>query len=371
MALVFLDSFDYYVTADFLNKWTAQNSYYFGAVAIQSAAGRHSSAGFRASTGNGNANAGGGLWKLLATAPGDATCIIGCSCTAPTAGIGTAGMALLSVRDGTTPQVTLRINSDTTVSACRGGTGGTVLGTSGATSLGSTSAYLEMKVLVHPSAGTVDVRVNGTSVLALTGQNTRNTANSSWNGIGIGAYDQVFNCATATAVNFDFDDLYVCDGTGSAPWNTFLGDVAVSVRRPTGASANGATNTQWTPSAGSNWQNVDDAAWNGDTDYNSALTSGLTDTFVTEDVPTAGSTVYAVQMTLIARKTDAGVCTLAPVVRCADGSAVVADRVGTAVPPATAYSFSEPQIYSLDPGTNAAWTEAGFNAAEFGYKRVS
>ena len=44
----------------------------------------------------------------------------------------------------------------------------------------------------------------------------------------------------------DIDDLYICDGTGSAPHNTFLGDCRVDTLLPT---ADG-TAQQWTPSTG-------------------------------------------------------------------------------------------------------------------------
>ena len=71
------------------------------------------------------------------------------------------------------------------------------------------------------------------------------------------------------------------------------------------------------------------------------------------------------QHCLSLKKTDAGVCTVAPVIR---HSGV--DYPGAAITPGTSYAYGL-AIAATNPGTSAAWTEAGFNAAEFGYKRVS
>jgi hypothetical protein len=162
-------------------------------------------------------------------------------------------------------------------------------------------------------------------------------------------------------VTITFDDFYVLDGTGPAPLNGFLGDCRVDVRLPTAA---GAT-TGWTPSAGANWAAVDDAAPNADTDYVSAATSPLTDTYTIQDAPVPGALLYGVQLCASLKKSDAGTCSVAPVVR---HSGV--DYPGTAVNPGTAYAFAVVP-YGTNPGTGAPWTEADFNAAEFGIKRTA
>jgi hypothetical protein len=327
MALLFMDSFDHYVTADLIEKWTSSASGFFGTVAINATGGRRGSGSFRFALTNNNSNGFGGLAKTLT--PSDATGIMGFAVTIPVGTVGTVGMALASLRDSGTAQVTLRANSNNTISVVRGLANGTVLGTTTATFTSGVFFHIEWKVAIHPSAGTVDVRLNGTSVLSLTGQNTRATANTSWNGVVLGFTEQVSNSASANNTNTDFDDLYVLDGSGAAPWNAFLGDCRVDVRNPTAA---GAT-TGWTPSTGSNWQNVDDAAPNDDTDYNSTSTTNAVDTFVVQDAPVVGATIFGIQHCLSMKKMDAGTCSVAPVVR---HSGV--DYVGSDISPSTSYS---------------------------------
>ena len=138
-------------------------------------------------------------------------------------------------------------------------------------------------------------------------------------------------------------------------------DVRVDARRPT---APGAT-TGWTPSAAPNWSCVDDSAPNDDTDYVEATAVGLTDTYAVQDAPVAGGTIYGVQVNLSTKKTDAGSCSLAPIVRHSG-----TDQVGSAFNPGTAYAFAR-AVYPTNPGTGAAWTESDFNAAEFGLQRTA
>jgi hypothetical protein len=160
----------------------------------------------------------------------------------------------------------------------------------------------------------------------------------------------------------DYDDLYVLDGSGPAPRNDFLGDCRVDVRLPTAQGNSHA----WTPTpVVDNALNVDDPAPDDETTYNATTTVGATDTLVVQDAAVAGGTLFAVQLSLNQRKTDAGTCTIAPVVRHAG-----VDYPGAGLNPGTTYVYGVTP-YNTNPGTAAAWTEADFNAAEFGYKRTA
>lgn len=352
MALLFMDSFDHYDTANLLKKWTGST----GSATISSANGRRGSAALRVV----HSGASSTVYAEKTLTPGDPTCIVGFAINPSALTVpGATGAPLVSVRDGSLCQVALRLNSNGTLSVTRSHQGGTVLGTTTAVIAAAAFSYIEFKVLVHPSAGTIDVAINGNPALTLTAQNTRNTSNSQWTSIALGAVDSnggTFN----TAGNLDFDDLYVLDGTGASPWNAFLGDVRVDPRNPTAAGASSG----WIPSAGANWQCVDETPPNDDTDYNAANVSGLTDTFVTQDAPVAGAAIYGVQHCLDVRKTDAGTCSIAPVIRHAG-----VDFVGANANPGTTYGFTL-SIAQINPGTSDQWTESGFNAAEFGYKRT-
>ena len=364
MALLFMDSFDHYVTADAGEKWSAFAATGAGTlptVTIAAGAGRRGSGSFRYTTGSVSSQSGYANIAIPASGP---TCVVGVAFSPASLGtVAVNGAQIVSIRNGATVQITLRLNSDHTLSVVRGTHTGTALGSTVTALPVGTFTYLELQVLLHASAGTVDLRINGTSALSLTGQNTVNSGGAVWTSVGLMMQDTTTTSinASVTGRAFDFDDLYVLDGNGAAPWNTFLGDVRVDARLPTGAGALAA----WTPSAGANWQNVDDAAPNDDTDYNSAAASALTDTFVVQDAPVPGAALYGVQVNLSAKKSDAGTCSLASVVRQAGSN-----QVAAAQNPGTSYAYLR-TVYQTNPHTSAQWTEADFNADEFGYQRTA
>lgn len=362
MALLFMDSFDHYATVDLLEKWTTSSATGSNSLWIGSGSGRRGSNSFRW-TNSFNTQSVASLQRALA--PTGATFVAGFALAVPASHVGAAGLQIAAVRDGATTQLSLRLNANYTISVCRGPHDGTVLGTTTVALTAGTFAYVEWKVLIDPSVGTVAVQINGVSALTVTGVNTRTTANSTWSMFVLGVVDVVANSYNGNNLSIDYDDLYVCDGSGAAPWNTFLGDVRVDARIPTAASANGAPNTGWTPSAGANYACVDETPPNDDTDSTSTTTIGAIDTFVTQDAPVAGATIFGIQHCLNLKKLDAGACSVAPVVR---HSGV--DYPGAAIAPGTSYAYGL-AIAQVNPGTSAQWTEAGFNAAEFGYKRTA
>lgn len=359
MALLFIDSFDHYGTADILQKWNATTLFGTSATIGITATGRRPlSSAFRWQLGIDVHSLRGSILKSLA--PADATCTIGCAINCPSASANVGGITLLMIRDGNSPQVSLRVNSTGTLSVMRGQGDGTVLGTTTATLNVGSYVYIELKVKVDSSVGTVDLRLDGASVLSLTGQNTRNTSANQWTSIALGAYESINYVSQGNNKPVDFDDLYVLDGTGAAPFNTFLGDCRVDARMPTGAGAS----TQWTPTPGlANWQCVDDPSVNYDADTVVAPTASLTDTFVVQDV-VAGATVLAIQHCLNLKKADAGIATVVPIVRHSS-----TNYAGSGIYPTGGYTYGL-QIQTTNPGTGAAWTEADFNACEFGYRRT-
>ena len=336
MAFLFCDSFDHYDTATQIAKWnTVTNN------AISACNGRRSSQSCRFT--NGSAN----IIKVLT--PGDNTIIVGVA-------LKTANMnpfEIIQVYQSGANQMCVALKADGALEVRRSNKSGTLLGTSAAGLVTtSTYGYIELKALISTTVGTAEVRFNGAVVLTLTGLNNAQAAVSTWNGVGSNG---------AGSTTYDLDDFYVCDGTGAAPWNTYLGDIRVDHRMPTGVG----TTTQWTPSAGANWQCVDEVPPNGDTDYNSTTVLNNIDTFVVQDAPVVGAAILAVQQCTYMKKSDTGTVQVAPVVR-SDG----VDFVRPTVTLATAYAFGL-EVLPTDPDTSAQWLEAAFNAAEFGYKRIA
>lgn len=343
-----MDSFDHYATANIAEKWPGRLD--SGAVQSIGAFGRNSTNGLRMVL---NSFVVSEISRPFTT-PGD-TCIIGFAMKISALPIADIIFMRIQSPDSTVP-ILLKLLTSGAISV-KTGNEATVHGTSGAIFTAGVSVYFEFKVLLHASAGTITMRANGTNVLALTGINTGWVGLTSWSNI-------IFGCLTGSPSfmgpsNWDFDDLYISNGIGSAPLNTFLGDVRVDARFPTAPG----TTTGWTPSAGANWQTVDDTSPNGDTDYNSTSTLDVIDTFVVQDAPVVGATLYGIQHNLSMKKMDAGTASVAPVIRHSG-----TNNAATNINPGTTYAIALQVATEIAPGV--AITESNFNAAEFGYKKT-
>lgn len=219
-----------------------------------------------------------------------------------------------------------------------------VLGTGTTEIVPGTWYYLELRAKLHATLGEVEVRINGVQDLLVTGVNTGSP--------GTYSFVQLQGYFTQ-----NYDDMYIVDRSGSTN-NDFLGDVRVETIFPTGAGAH----TDFTPSAGSNWQNVDEATPNDDSDYNASGTPGDIDTFALGNLATLAGSVLGVQINNRWRKDDAGSRSMRRVIR-TGGS----DFEGADVSLSDSYSSSR-DLLELNPDTAAGWTIADVNALEAGYK---
>jgi hypothetical protein len=344
MALLFMDGFDHYSTAaDAGTKWPAP-----GVVnaSIQTAAGRRGGGCLRMGSAITNAT------KYLPAVSG----ATGCVGVAYKQSVG-APADVITVLETAIAHLTLSVSNTGVLTVYRGTSGGTSLGASSAGAFDYLAgfAFIEMKWTIDNSAGAVEVRVNGVAVIGpLTSQDTQNAGTASWNSVKFGAGNN--------AGSNDYDDFYALDGSGGGTLATFLGDVRVDTVYPTG---NGNTSGS-TPSTGTNrGTTVDEPSTTNTTYYNTLTAVNYKDTLTLTDAPNVGATPLGVQVNVYALKTDAGIGTLAPVLRHSG-----TDYDGTAKALNTSYGFNVCQAYGLNPA-GGAWTESDFNALEVGYKRVS
>jgi len=255
---------------------------------------------------------------------------------------------LARFRESTTVHVDIRVTALGEIRATRNGTS---LGLTSAVIAINTWYWIALRAVINDTTGAVDVRVNNTSVLALTSQDTRNG--------GTGIIDNL-QLLSVSASNTDWDNAVILDTTGSAPLNAIpTEEWRIDQRTATGAG----NSTQFTPSTGSNWQNVDDATQDGDSTYNSSSTAGHVDLFAIQDFDPGA--VRAVQVCMVARRDDAGPREIRE--KCRSASA---DYNGTTQTVTSAYVVYR-QIRETDPATAAAWTASNLNAAEFGYELVT
>lgn len=357
MSFQFCDSFSHYATDDIPDKWSA---WYAGGSqsTIVPSVGRHGSGIYRSGGGNGQ--------LTLSRAYASNTVITGFAFRS-SGGFTLNHGGIHSVCSPVGVHVVYGINLDGSLTAWQATLNSADLQTGVfLTEIGTTVPnlitigiwyYLEFKTVIHGSAGSVEIRVNSVSQFSATGLNTVNPNYSTY--------------TTATRAVFgqggsgvaDFCDLYVLDGGGAAPHNTFYGDIRIDCHYPT---ADGA-NTGSTPSSGSlRYAMVDEHAPNDDIDYNS-VSGTAKDSFTMENLVPTGATIKSFQTVVAAKKTDSGAAVfkslLRPVATDFDGSISNA-------PSNDIYRFYT-QPYETNPATGLAITEAEFNAMEAGYHRTA
>lgn len=214
--------------------------------------------------------------------------------------------------------------------------------------------YFEWKVVVG-DPGSAEARIDGQVIGSISGQNFLNASapGASWNGIthsgGIGAY------------GFFMDDYYLLDGSGSVN-NDYWGDTRIEAHFVSGAGSK----AEWTPSAGSNFQNVDEQEADDLTTYNQTAVPGRIDTFNIEDLKNPGGTIRGVQVLNCASKDNAGPCTVKNVLRI-DG---VEYESAEFLPSYGAWKYYR-STHDVSPATLTTWDETEFNNMEVGYKRQS
>jgi hypothetical protein len=210
--------------------------------------------------------------------------------------------------------------------------------------------FIELKATIADAGDTAVVRINGVEDINFTGD-TKATANATANQIQL--WNEGF-------VGQYYDDLYVCDGTGGAPTDTFLGDVRVQAIFPSG-NGNSSQLVGQDADSTDNYLNVDETAQDGDTTYVESSTVGNKDTYAFGNLTPTTGTVYGVQVLPFAKKTDAGTRSIVSVARL---SATEVDSAAKAL--STDYAYL-PDIREAKPG-GGTWSITNVNDAEFGIK---
>lgn len=256
--------------------------------------------------------------------------------------------SMIAFLEGSTLHVTIATLPDGSIRAYRGNTStGTVLGTSAPGVItAATYIHIEAEVVIHDSTGSVQVRLNGntTPVLNLTNVDTRNAGTS-----GVVSLFQLDGLVGGGG-SVDICDFITRTGAG------FLGDKRVDYKP---ANANGTTN-QFTPSAGSNYQNVDETT-PSDADYNESSTVGHIDLYELENLSHVPTAIDAVIEKVRALKDDAGARSHRPKVR--SGGVNYNGATDFALSTSAAYYHN---VRLTDPNTAAAWTIAGVDALQVG-----
>jgi hypothetical protein len=251
---------------------------------------------------------------------------------------------------GANPSNGIRLiaNANGTLSVVNNNTS-SVLGTSTGVISNNAWYYIEMKyVFGSGTSGAVQVRVNDTDYINVTGVDTAGGAASVNN-----FYFQSYNVTY-------YDDFYICDNTGATN-NTFLGPIGVYTMVPTGNS----TPLGMTASAGSNYACVDEIPWNS-TDYVTANASGQTDMYTLSGLPGTLSASSVPGVLVKARS-------MKPTVNSGQAQLVVSNSTFTSYSAnksiTQASYISNCATFELQPN-GSAWTQADIGTMVAGVKIV-
>ena len=259
----------------------------------------------------------------------------------------TASEQILSVYNSATPLLHVSRTDTTGLLVARMGTV-TVLAT-GSKNLSIGSTYLiEVYIKLADSGGRFVVKVDGITDIDFTGD-TKTDANTQFDVVRLG-----FGPVAGLFTNAYFDNFIMDD----ADW---VGDTKIQAVVPTGAG----NSTGWTPSAGANWECVDETPPN-DADYVSVNAIDTTDTYATENLAGTISNVKCVQVQARVKTDGAPTPTNLKLVTRSGGTDYLS---GDNLVPVAEKSFS--YLWENNPADAAAWEEADVNAMEVGIKSAT
>ena len=343
MVCRFMDSFDYYPSGDasFQRKWDN------AAFTLLTTANQR--------TGTSAVSIGAGAAQFSRTFDDQASWIVGFAVRMTKF----PEFAILEFRDVSTAQCSLKFRGDGTLEVVRD-TATAVAGGVSTLAVLHTNRYvfIEIKVTIANSiaASSCVVRVNEQVVITVdAGEDLQVTGNPTADTI----HFRGVNTVTMT-----IDDVYIFDGTdggGTEPTNDdFAGDVTVKIHLPDG---NGTTNNFTGSDADSvdNYLLVDENPTDNDTTYVESSTIGHIDLYTVDNLADTPLDFKAIQINNVVRKDDSGTKTVRAVVRPAS-----TNFFGASKSPVDGTYTNEIEILNEDPETEAAWTESGFNATEFG-----
>jgi hypothetical protein len=370
MAWLFGDSFDHYADALKLQKWTSYTAGRLGTITIVASEGTRGTQALKlyAPTGGGGVGSTGFL-SLVPNQPTvtGSTVIFGFKIR--------VASGLASLDPGTDPDdqdsACLCVVRGATVNLCwvRLRTNGTFSIYRGSTLLGTTSIGIaetvastcECQILLDNTVGTVQCWLDNAQVLSLTGIDTTNGGTSwdefRWGSLGITGAEGV------TSFVGYIDDFTLLDGSGAVAANANRWGPATAYAVYPNAVGDAS---EWDRSTGANqWATIDEALMNEDVDYNYTSTLDNEDLLNFPDLDIDGAPIRGIQGNVEVRTEDGGAAEVKLLTR--QSSTTYAGDTRTV--PST-YAVRR-QPWGVNPATGAAWTEAEYNAAQFGYRKTA
>jgi hypothetical protein len=219
-----------------------------------------------------------------------------------------------------------------------------ISGQTGTKTISNDTTYLvELYFKIADSGGRIVVKVDGVIDIDFTGDTLDSSA--VFNRVYLGR-DNATQTTKAYFDNFIWDDA------------SYIGDTNIQAIVPTGVG----TTTEWSPSAGANWQCVDEIPAS-DADYNTASGWYKKDTYVAGNMSGSINSIKCVQVQSRARFLSFANPTNI-VVRSGGG-----DYLSAGIDLGSIWK-SYFNIWETNPADSAAWEEADVNAVEIGVKNA-
>jgi len=208
--------------------------------------------------------------------------------------------------------------------------------------------HLELKAFQDDSSGTFELRLDGVTVMSATGFDS-NTSTST-----------PTIRFTGNEETFLWEDILILDTTGSE-LNDFMGEMRYELVPVDGDG----TIVNWTPTAGSNYQTIDEAIGSPDDgDYISSSTTDQDNYATHEDATAPGHTAIYFAQLMVRTQADADGERIALQVN-SDGTV---DR-GPDQNLVNGTWLYRREAWAVDPDTGLPWTLGAINAAEWGVRK--
>lgn len=358
MALIYIDGWDAYASADLNKRWSVQNAN--NAFSVNATAGRNGTGALQINGGQGH------IFRQMSASGITGNFYMGFAFqVANLPPLGATWPLMVFVDSGNNLQWGLAIESTGALSLYQMAMSfnypetGTQLATYSANINANTWYYIEIKgrTINSISANDVIVHLNTTPIITLAAGSNTSPHSSVYN-------TSILMIPTnqgASQVKVYYDDLYFLDTTTSTN-NGLLGDIRVECIHPTSAG----NYSQFTPAgAASNYQCVNEVAEDGDTTYVSSSTIQAIDTYKFAALSSNPTAIFALQVNALARKDDAGGRALSTQLRVNN-----TDYTNSAVHQvADGYTLVS-DIWNTNPNTGVAWTGTDVNNLEAGIKLV-
>lgn len=224
-----------------------------------------------------------------------------------------------------------------------GAINGTIRATSAPVLVPGAFQHIEMKVHFNNTTGSVEIRLNGATVVNASGINL--------DAQGAGLAAQVRVGQGVANADWSIDDMFLWDTSGSYN-NDFIGDKKVYTLFP---SADTAV-ADWTPDTGGVGFSRINEATPADASYIQGNDPGDVSEFEVQDLPANVSAISAVMSQSRMYKTDAGTSNVQISLLSGAAAADGADR------PMTTAATYWCDVFEEDPDTSSAWTKIGVDA---------